>query len=101
MTTKGTIEDFISALILVLTINFGIFFLGFFLFLPTNNSWTIIFNPLLLIGLGQWLYIIPWIRYLKTNNELEKRKGVIVGGIITLLLNGACFGPTIIQQIFH
>jgi hypothetical protein len=101
MATKGTIEDFVSALILVLTINFGIFFLGFSLSLPVNTNWTIIFNPLLLIGLGQWLYIIPWVRYLTANNELEKRKGVITGGIITLLLNGACFGPTIIQQIFH
>jgi hypothetical protein len=39
----------------------------------------------------QMLYVIPLCIWLRRQQRLEMMKGVIVGAVITALLNGSCF----------
>jgi hypothetical protein len=39
----------------------------------------------------QLLYVIPVILKLKRQGKVARMKGVIIGAVITALLNGACF----------
>lgn len=39
----------------------------------------------------QLLYVIPLIIRLKRQSKVARMKGVIIGAVITALLNGACF----------
>ena len=43
------------------------------------------------IGLAQLLYILPLIIWLRRKGRNDTMKGVIIGAVITLLLNGSCF----------
>jgi hypothetical protein len=44
-----------------------------------------------LIGIIQLVYVIPYINYLKKQEKYDLIKGIIVGAIITFLLNGGCW----------
>ncbi len=46
---------------------------------------------LLGIGISQLIYIIPTIFYLKRKDQIALMKGVIIGAVITALLNGGCW----------
>ncbi len=46
---------------------------------------------LLGIGIAQLVYIIPVAILLARKREWEKMKGVILGAVITALLNGGCW----------
>ncbi len=39
----------------------------------------------------QLLYVIPLVLRLKRQGKVARMKGVIIGAVITALLNGACF----------
>jgi hypothetical protein len=41
--------------------------------------------------LVQLLYVIPLVLLLKRQGKIARMKGVIIGAVITALLNGACF----------
>jgi hypothetical protein len=41
--------------------------------------------------LVQLLYVIPLVLLLKRQGKTARMKGVIIGAVITALLNGACF----------
>lgn len=43
------------------------------------------------IGICQIIYIIPTIIILKRQNQIALMKGVIIGAVITALLNGGCW----------
>jgi hypothetical protein len=43
------------------------------------------------IGLAQLIYVIPAIIVLKRRRKLGWMKGVIIGAVITALLNGGCW----------
>ncbi len=43
------------------------------------------------IGIVQLLYVIPLAIHLKRQQKVETMKGVIIGAIITILLNGGCW----------
>jgi hypothetical protein len=43
------------------------------------------------IGLGQFIYILPLIFYLALQRRFTWLQGVIVGTILTILLNGGCW----------
>ena len=45
----------------------------------------------LMIGLGQLLYVIPWLIKLKKSGESAQAKGIIIGALITAFLNGGCY----------
>ena len=91
-----------SGILLVLGINFILVAIGFILsiiFEQTSNTSSTNLGLLLiivpfcwLIGLGQFLYIIPLIIWLARQRQGESIKGVIIGAVITILLNGGgCF----------
>lgn len=42
-------------------------------------------------SLTQLFYVVPICRQLRRENLTETMKGVIIGAIITVLLNGGCF----------
>jgi hypothetical protein len=43
------------------------------------------------IGIVQLLYVIPLAIHLKRQQKVETMKGVIIGAVITILLNGGCW----------
>ncbi|HBE20794.1 MAG TPA: hypothetical protein DEG17_00935 [Cyanobacteria bacterium UBA11149] len=44
-----------------------------------------------IIGIVQFLYVIPLAIHLKRKEKIGIVKGVIIGAIITILLNGGCW----------
>ncbi len=48
-------------------------------------------GPLLGFGLTQLLYVIPLCIYYRRQRQFNKMKGIIIGAILTALLNGSCF----------
>ncbi len=72
-------NDFIEVLIgagLILLLNFAVSFL-------------IVTIPI--IGLVQLLYAIPLSYRFEREQKLERRKGLIIGALLTGLLNGGCW----------
>lgn len=43
------------------------------------------------IGLTQMIYVVPLCLRLRRRRQLDKLKGVVIGAVITILLNGSCF----------
>ncbi len=43
------------------------------------------------IGIVQLLYVIPLAIHLKRQQKVETMKGVIIGAVITIFLNGGCW----------
>ncbi|MGB3292125.1 MAG: hypothetical protein WBB01_03915 [Phormidesmis sp.] len=43
------------------------------------------------IGLTQLLYVVPLCIWLHRQGRVDTAKGVIIGAVLTLLLNGGCF----------
>lgn len=43
------------------------------------------------IGITQLLYVIPLSLWLRHVGRFDTMKGVVIGAVITLLLNGSCF----------
>lgn len=56
-----------------------------FKFNPTLATYIIL--PFFYLGILQLFYVIPAIVWLKRKKQLSRRKGVIIGAVITLLLN--------------
>lgn len=46
-------------------------------------------------GMSQLLYVVPLCIWLKRKNRVSMMKGVIIGAVITALVNGACYLPVI------
>jgi len=53
---------------------------------------------LIFFSITQLLYVIPLCQQLRKENSMETLKGVIIGAIITFLLNSACF-VVVFQQL--
>jgi hypothetical protein len=45
----------------------------------------------ILIGITQLIYVVPLCLWLRRRRQFETAKGVIIGAVITFLLNGSCF----------
>ncbi len=43
------------------------------------------------IGLSQLFYVLPLCLWLQRRGRAELAKGVVIGAVITFLLNGSCF----------
>ncbi|MFK8182819.1 MAG: hypothetical protein AB8B99_05545 [Phormidesmis sp.] len=43
------------------------------------------------IGVFQFLYAVPLCVWLRKKNKSNMRNGVIIGSVLTLLLNGSCY----------
>ena len=54
--------------------------------------WAFIHLPFLFIGATQLIYLIPAILIARSKGKRGMMKGLLIGGALTLLLNGLCFG---------
>lgn len=48
------------------------------------------------IGISQFLYLIPVMLVFRRRHRFEVVKGISIGIVLTLLINGACFGGIIV-----
>jgi hypothetical protein len=51
--------------------------------------------PALLIGITQIAYLAPLYAYFTKRGRKEVGKGIILGAIVTLLINGSCFAQSV------
>ena len=92
MRERSKILQVILAILGVLITNAVIFSIGFYLALSTYNSR--FFMPALssaLISITQSIYVIPTFILLWRRQQFALEKGVVIGAIITVLLNGGCY----------
>jgi hypothetical protein len=95
------IRDFIGGLLLVITLHslFMAFMLGVIGAVSTGLRGDIWLFMLVGIGLSQWLYLGPAIGYFQLKRRCppggrrpsEVVKGLLLGALLTILLNGSCF----------
>ncbi|MBD0343625.1 MAG: hypothetical protein ICV63_02060 [Coleofasciculus sp. Co-bin14] len=76
MSQSNAIPDIVSGVLLVFGLNILVMFLVF----------TIPF-----IGLVQLFYVVPIAIRRRNRQQWESMKGVIIGAVITVLLNGGCW----------
>jgi hypothetical protein len=93
-------RDFVGGLILVplLHIAFAAIWFGIsvlltlvFPFFNHNYNFFLLFIPIAALSLTQIIYLIPAYIYFARRQRPEVGKGIILGAIATLLINGACF----------
>jgi hypothetical protein len=87
-----TLKGFLLLLLFHLCAGVIIFLLGW-LSSPIGN-YTILFVWIIgAIGFFFWqlLYVIPLIIWLKRRRKMGMMKGVIIGAVLTALLNGSCY----------
>jgi hypothetical protein len=98
-----------SGLVLGVLLLFSMHFLAFTLYFPLLYLATAINNvlptpignfflteyrfliPLLIPGISQLVYVIPLALWLRKKRRFELMKGVLIGAVMTALLNGGCF----------
>jgi hypothetical protein len=94
-------RDFIGGILLVpaLHIAFTVIWFGIsvlltmvFPFFNRNYNVFLLFIPIVALSLTQIIYLIPAYIYFTRKQRPEVGKGITLGAIITLLINGACFG---------
>jgi hypothetical protein len=75
-------------------VGMNILFLMLILLLASvfNNQANFILSGLIGLGIIQLLYVVPRSLSLRRRQRWAKLKGVMGGGVIMLLLNGACWG---------
>lgn len=92
----------VIGILLILGINLGLFvFLWFFAIIlatgyPFNNvirdyAFDLLSFAVKGIGLVQFTYVTPILFWLKRQQKRGLIKGVIIGAVITILLNGGCW----------
>ncbi|AFZ15304.1 hypothetical protein Cri9333_4523 [Crinalium epipsammum PCC 9333] len=91
MTRRNEFLGVVLGILGVLGINLLVFIL--LLFYTINNYPIESTPPAFLFGscLYQLLYVIPAIIWLKREQRWGLMKGIIIGAVITALLNGGCF----------
>jgi hypothetical protein len=94
-------RDFIGGLLIVpaLHIAFTVIWFGIsvlltivFPFFNRDYNVFLLFIPIAALSLTQIIYLIPAYIYFTRKQRHEVGKGIILGAIVTLLINGACFG---------
>ncbi len=93
MRERSEILKVILATLGVLITNGAIFGIGVFLALNAYNSSLFIIPALSSAGISitQLIYVIPVIIWLNRQRQFALKKGVIIGAVITALLNGGCY----------
>ncbi len=90
------LDVFVGMLILAMChmlaagIGYVVYFVGLQLG-PDSIVAFILFPSLFAIGLTQLIYVIPLCLWLRKRRQYDTMKGVIIGAVITALLNGSCF----------
>lgn len=101
MKAKKEFNNIILGIILLLVIHSAVFVV-----LKILASLILLFNsvlaasiilPFFYIGLFQIFYVIPLVIWLKRKQQPGRIKGVIIGAIITFLLNISYFGSLLLS----
>ena len=58
---------------------------------PSNQLLIVPLFLVFAIGISQLLYVLPLCIWLNRRRQLGMRNGVIIGAVLTALLNGSCF----------
>jgi hypothetical protein len=84
-------RDLMGGMFLVsaLHMGFGLLFFFFHSFLHFSNFFAI---HLVWIGIAQFVYLLPVARHYRNKQRFEVIKGISIGAVLTILVNGACFG---------
>jgi hypothetical protein len=94
-------RDLIGGMFLVpaLHLGFGLLFLFVRSFLNSSGFFDVHF---LGIGIAQFVYLLPVARHYKNKQRFEVVKGISIGAVLTILVNGACFGmlPAAIDSVY-
>lgn len=88
--------DIVAGIFLLLVLHIvALTILGFLAFIFGSFSdyifFQILINSIFGIGLAQLFYVIPVVIWLNRRQEWGRMKGVIIGAVLTALLNGGCF----------
>lgn len=93
MRERPEFPQIILAALGVLITNAILFSIGVVLALNSYNT-TFFIIPILISGgisITQLIYVIPVMIWLRKRQQLALNKGVIIGAVITALLNGGCY----------
>ncbi|MEP0770716.1 hypothetical protein NDA06_15680 [Trichocoleus sp. ST-U1] len=97
MRSRNEITEMISGIFLVLGIHILVWIILEFLSFIIVNLLSIYSIAQILailifsIGLSQLLYVVPIIFWLRRQQRWGLMKGVIIGAVLTALLNGGCW----------
>ncbi len=93
MRQRSEITNTILGAFCTLIINGLIFGIGYLLAYTNYPNWLFIVGVWLAIGISivQLIYGIPAMLWLRRRQQFALMKGVIIGTVITALLNGGCF----------
>jgi hypothetical protein len=95
------IRDFIGGIVLVLLLHTAFSILWFYLSyallsgipgLNKNYNFMFLLTPIVFLSITQLVYLFPTYRYFAGKGRSEVCKGILVGGLLTLMVNGACSG---------
>ncbi len=93
MRQRSEITQTIIGAFCILIINGLVFGIGYLLAYNNYPNWLFIVGVWLAIGISivQLIYGIPAMLWLRRRQQFALMKGVIIGTVITALLNGGCF----------
>ena len=93
MRERSEILQVILATLGILITNAVIFGIGVFLALSSYGSSFFVIPALSSTGISitQLIYVIPILIWLRRRQQFALEKGVTIGAIITVLLNGGCY----------
>ena len=93
MRQRSEITQTIIGAFCILIINGLVFCIGYLLAYNNYPNWLFIIGVWLAIGISivQLIYGIPAMLWLRRRQQFALMKGVIIGTVITALLNGSCF----------
>jgi hypothetical protein len=93
MRQRSEITQTIIGAFCILIINGLVFGIGYLLAYNNYPNWLFIIGVWLAIGISivQLIYGIPTMLWLRRRQQFALMKGVIIGTVITALLNGGCF----------
>ena len=101
MSQRNEVRGIILGVLLLIGMHFAAFLFSCVILviisiIPTPISNNYLWLPLIVvpsagIGLFQILYVIPVVFWLKRRQKWGLMKGVIIGAVLTALLNGGCW----------
>ena len=93
MRERSEIPQVILGSVCVIVINAVICGLGFLVATRTYPSSLFVIGAFSIAGISiiQLIYVIPALIVLRRRQKFALRKGVIIGAVITALLNGGCY----------
>jgi hypothetical protein len=102
---QGNFLALIRGILLAISLNILAFFIYFLLLyiLSASNIFNTVpilgdflrnyiwIYPVALVGISQWLYMLPVVLWLRRQRRFEVMKGAIIGAVLIMFLNGTCF----------